>query len=265
MKSKTPAIDQLALIQPPAAEPASLKSWALVELYGHQRIVGHVTFNPPEFPDMLRVDVPDLLKDGKVSIDAEAEGFPASFYAKRHPRTAMGRTSDGDVWMVAVDGRQEISVGATLDELAKVMQRLGCTDAVNLDGGGSTCMHLMGVTVNRPSDGVERPVSNGVMVFGPKLPIYKGDLKIVLPPKISLTAQSEAHLTLDGATVPNADVIWGAQGAAWIDQGGTIHPLETGKVKIKACAYGQVLSLVVAVVEKIGKSKAARRRARSDG
>lgn len=42
----------------------SLKSWALVELFGHQRIVGLVTVDPVEFPGMIRVDVPDLLKNG---------------------------------------------------------------------------------------------------------------------------------------------------------------------------------------------------------
>jgi hypothetical protein len=44
----------------------SLKAWALVELFGHQRIVGHVTVDPAEFPGMIRVDVPDLLKNGAV-------------------------------------------------------------------------------------------------------------------------------------------------------------------------------------------------------
>lgn len=48
-----------------------LKSWALVELFGHTRIVGMMTVEPPEFPGMIRVDVPDLLKDGKV----ERKGF----------------------------------------------------------------------------------------------------------------------------------------------------------------------------------------------
>jgi hypothetical protein len=49
-----------------AADTATLRSWALVELFGHQRIVGLITVDPPEFPGMIRVDVPDLLKDGKV-------------------------------------------------------------------------------------------------------------------------------------------------------------------------------------------------------
>jgi hypothetical protein len=58
---------QLALMATPQEEkPASLSSWALVELFGHQRLVGWMTVDPPEFPGMIRVDVPDLLKDGKI-------------------------------------------------------------------------------------------------------------------------------------------------------------------------------------------------------
>ena len=48
-----------------------LRSWGLVELFGHARIVGMVTVDPIDFPGMVRVDVPDLLKDGK----KEREGF----------------------------------------------------------------------------------------------------------------------------------------------------------------------------------------------
>ena len=47
-------------------QAAALKAWALVELFGHQRVVGLVTVDPPEFPGMIRVDVPDLLKSGEV-------------------------------------------------------------------------------------------------------------------------------------------------------------------------------------------------------
>lgn len=61
------ATSQLALIpEPEQAKAPALASWALVELFGHQRIVGMVTVEPAEFPGMIRVDVPDLLKDGKV-------------------------------------------------------------------------------------------------------------------------------------------------------------------------------------------------------
>ncbi len=52
-----------------------LRSWGLVELFGHQRIVGMVTVDPIDFPGMVRVDVPDLLKDGNV----ERPGFTRYF------------------------------------------------------------------------------------------------------------------------------------------------------------------------------------------
>ena len=50
-----------------ATEAQGLKAWALCELYGHQRIVGHVTVDPAEFPGMIRIDVPDLLKNGDIA------------------------------------------------------------------------------------------------------------------------------------------------------------------------------------------------------
>lgn len=68
------------------------------------------------------------------------------------------------------DGRQAASSGYTLSELADEMLRLGCVDAVNLDGGGSTTYAARyagesALTVaNSPSDGVERLVSSSLMI-----------------------------------------------------------------------------------------------------
>jgi len=55
----------LAFPLPQEQKAEELKSWALVELYGHARIVGLVTSNPIELPGTIRVDVPDLLKNGE--------------------------------------------------------------------------------------------------------------------------------------------------------------------------------------------------------
>ena len=57
-----------ALLLPSAGtEPSSeLKSWALVELFGHQRIVGFLSQQTFGTGVLFRVDVPDLLKEGKV-------------------------------------------------------------------------------------------------------------------------------------------------------------------------------------------------------
>ena len=70
-------------------------------------------------------------------------GLPTSFdeNGTRHPRSVAGVRADGNtLWLVAVDGRQESSRGASMKELGELMRKLGAYDAVNLDGGGSTAM-----------------------------------------------------------------------------------------------------------------------------
>ena len=87
-----------------------------------------------------------------------------------HPRTAIGIDRDtGQLLLLVVDGRQSFSRGATMKELAKLFQRLGAEDALNLDGGGSSIM--LGrrpdgslAVLNSPSDGHPRPVANGLEV-----------------------------------------------------------------------------------------------------
>lgn len=68
----------------------------------------------------------------------------------KNPRTAIGYTQDGNFIMVAVDGREGASVGLTLKELAWFMKSIGCINAMNLDGGGSTVMYVNGRVVNMP-------------------------------------------------------------------------------------------------------------------
>jgi len=90
-----------------------------------------------------------------------------SFAAARHPRTAVGfDTGKGRLWIVVVDGRQPgYSDGMTLPELGGLFETLGVTEAVNLDGGGSTVMVLEGSPVSRPSDAEgERAVVNALGV-----------------------------------------------------------------------------------------------------
>ena len=84
----------------------------------------------------------------------------------RHPRTAVAKLKDGKFLMITVDGRQPgISVGMTLQELAEYLLSIGTTDAMNLDGGGSTTMYLDGKVVNTPSDKEgERKVSDAILV-----------------------------------------------------------------------------------------------------
>ncbi|MGE6218237.1 phosphodiester glycosidase family protein [Nubsella zeaxanthinifaciens] len=79
-----------------------------------------------------------------------------SFNKTRHPRTALGIKPNGTVILLTVDGRQEKSAGMSLFELTKIMKWLGCTSAINLDGGGSTTLWVNAYgdngVVNHPSD-----------------------------------------------------------------------------------------------------------------
>lgn len=110
---------------------------------------------------------PQLLSAGQPVLERDAPGYADSFYKMRHPRTAIGWRADGQFVLVTVDGRQpQQSVGMTIAELAALMQQLGCVEALNLDGGGSTTMVINQKVVNRPSDATgERAVSDALLLF----------------------------------------------------------------------------------------------------
>jgi hypothetical protein len=90
---------------------------------------------------------------------------PSTFTDVRHPRTLMGVDRRDYVWLVAIDGRQDHSVGMTFAELIALCTRLDLVNALNLDGGGSTTMVVNGEIVNKPSDAAgPRPVSDAILV-----------------------------------------------------------------------------------------------------
>ena len=190
---------------------------------------------------------PMLVEGGETAVGEE--GFPAqAFVQARHPRTAVGRTADGDVWLVAVDGRSSISAGASLAEMASIMRRLGCVEAMNLDGGGSTAMAAAGITLNRPSDGHERPVADAVMVRGAAPPPVFGPLRLVVPATVRDGQTVDARVVdAKGRTVPNARVLWVASGALWMDQGGRLTVVSPGAGLVQAAVDGQVLTAKVVV------------------
>lgn len=105
---------------------------------------------------------PTLLEGGAMTADVNG----TDEFSKRNPRTAVGYRPDGTVLLVTVDGRgADASVGMSLRELADLFVRLGASDALNLDGGGSTTMVIGGELQNRPSDGPERAVSSALILI----------------------------------------------------------------------------------------------------
>ena len=119
----------------------------------------------PGWPGVMDMvgGMPLLVSDG----DVVAKNDCGTYFCERNPRTAIGTTADGRVLLVTVDGRAPgLSLGMTLVGLAREMESLGATWAVNLDGGGGSTMWVRGQgIVNRPSDGSERPVTNAILVL----------------------------------------------------------------------------------------------------
>jgi hypothetical protein len=110
-----------------------------------------------------------LRKDGKpLSKWTETEAVQGpTFVDVRHPRTVIGTDRRGNIWLIAIDGRQPThSLGMTFTELLALCARLDLVNALNLDGGGSTSMVAKDVIVNKPSDAVgPRPISDAILVF----------------------------------------------------------------------------------------------------
>jgi len=103
---------------------------------------------------------PVLLQNGEVKITNNEElKFSGKAINDRHPRTAIGYTKEGELIILVVQGRSESGSGATLVQEANILKDLGCYEALNLDGGGSSCMLVNGKETIKPSDKEgQRPV-----------------------------------------------------------------------------------------------------------
>lgn len=108
-----------------------------------------------------------LVRNGRTKITAKRDGHDSmNMILRRHPRTLVGTTRNGSLILATIDGRQPgVTVGANFLEAAQFMRWLGATQAINLDGGGSTAMVVGGKLVNRPSDGAERAVGDALLVL----------------------------------------------------------------------------------------------------
>lgn len=117
----------------------------------------------PRYPDVTVFDEAVggsghiLMRDGAVC--------PSGNHAL-HPRTLIGVSRDGKrLYHVVVDGRSESSAGIELEDEGRLLQWLGAWEGLNLDGGGSSSLVVNGDIVNRTSDGHERAVGNGVIIY----------------------------------------------------------------------------------------------------
>ncbi len=139
-KAAAPQVDSLSYYPLELAKKTSLKKWKM------QTAVG---------------GGPVLVQDNQIKISNNEElKFGGKAIADKHPRTLMGYTADNRIIVMVIEGRNPGKAdGATLTQAAKLMVDLGCTEALNLDGGGSSCMLINGKETIMPSDkGLQRAI-----------------------------------------------------------------------------------------------------------
>ena len=185
-----------------------------------------------------------ILSGGQV-----ADGLDASTAA---PRTAVGVKADGSVIFYTIDGRQSgHSVGATIKMVAQRLKELGCTEAVLLDGGGSTTMvstypdYGSSSVVNTPSEGTARSVTNAIFLVSNLDPTGKAGSLYVTPTSLTLLSGATTQCVataMDTGWYPMEDlpgaVTWTSAEEAVSDSGLFTAPAKTGTYTVTATSGG---------------------------
>lgn len=127
--------------------------------------------------DYIVGGTPVLIRNGKIITDFSSEKTIETFLTNRHSRTAIGLLKDKRWVFIVVDGKKPgISEGMTMNELAQFMLKLGCIEALNLDGGGSSTVVIKGTVMNQPQGdedeakgkSVERRISDALLILDKK-------------------------------------------------------------------------------------------------
>jgi hypothetical protein len=169
-----------------------------------------------------------------------------------HPRSAVGITADGRLILATVDGRETgVSEGVRLTELAELMLERGAVQAINLDGGGSSTLVARRagtespVIVNKPSDGVERPVTNSIQVVS-TMPTGPLAVLNVRPAARSVYRNETIDFSATGmdagynpVPIPAGQVTWSLSAPiGTIDANGHFVATSPGSAQIVATAAG---------------------------
>ncbi len=155
-----PANGYLLVIRSNRTLAATIPTGSAVQLKASESVAGISAF-----PQVLGGG-PLLIQNRQIVLNAEGEKFSPAFAKERAARSAIGRLPSGKLLMVAVHNSIG-GPGASLGDMAQIMQSLGATDALNFDGGSSTTLYLGGVggqVIDRPARSSAR-VHNAIGVF----------------------------------------------------------------------------------------------------
>ncbi|MVP00234.1 phosphodiester glycosidase family protein [Paenibacillus lutrae] len=187
-----------------------------------------------------------LLKDGVVSPKLLDPTDPNT--SARHPRTMIG-SKEGKLYLVTVDGRQPgHSDGLTMAEGAYYLQSLGMVNAINVDGGGSTTYYTrqpgdeQPALLNKPSDGYERAVGNGLAVLT-TAPVSPLDKLVVTPASpVKLLSGSTLSFGVKGQDAYQNGIVVEPDDLQWSVEGGIGQVDNAGKLTASAqAADGKVI------------------------
>ena len=194
-----------------------------------------------------------LVKDGSIP---PKFSYVSSDTNGRHPRTAVGSSRSGkELLLVTVDGRQNSSMGMTLNELAELMISLGAYNALNLDGGGSTTMVTKEPLksniniVNRPSDGSARRISTAIGVFS-VFPTGALDGFVIDTIDTNIFVNTSREFSVTGydkyfnpVKVDEKDIKWSVEGVEGEFINNTFYPTSEGEGTITA-TIGNISSTI---------------------
>ncbi len=178
-----------------------------------------------------------LIKDGQVQSADEAAA----------PRSAVGIKSDGSIIFYTIDGRQTgYSYGVRLKTLSNRLHELGCVDAINFDGGGSTC--IAGIypgesdaqILNKPSEGKERSVATFFALMNTRaasgvpgklhLKPYGGNYLSGATQQFTVSATD----TNDYPVAFSGEVTYSSDGSSYTSTTGYAKLVGNGKVTVRA-------------------------------
>jgi len=147
------------------AKPESVLNGAVIISKDDNILVQHV--KSEQFYETSKEEKAVLVSGPLLLLNGKKTSLPdIKFVTNRHPRTFVCVTNES-ILFIAVDGRSTKAEGMNLLEAQNFLIGIGCVDAINLDGGGSTTLWIKGKgVINNPSDLTgERSVSNAFIIM----------------------------------------------------------------------------------------------------
>lgn len=180
------------------------------------------------------------------------------------PRTGMGISKNGkELIIVTIDGRDVSYKGVNEKTLGSIMKELGAHDGIMFDGGGSTAMAVKYIDedkaklVNKPSDGGERKVINGVGLFSNAPKGELASIKVTTDDTF-MFANTTRRFKVKGydqyrnpIAVDQSNVVYTVEGVKGEFNGNTLKALSSGKGKVKANLNGITSDIDIVVLDSV--------------